>query len=199
MKTTLRYAVVILGSLGILSLVVQDAFFTYPETPLMSLGLFKYFTVQSNLFAVIYFWLMISLKVDEKSKKWKNLLGGAMIYTTITFLIFAIVLERLYVEVGFTLVGSILLHYINPILIIFYTVYYRKEYEYHIKDSITWIIYPVIYLVFMIIWGSITGDFLYPFFQVSEVGITGLIISILGLLLMFILMSFLTVKILSKK
>jgi hypothetical protein len=199
MKQYARLAVVVLGSIGILSLIIEDAFFTYPDTPLMSLQLFKYFTVQSNLFAVIYFWLLYSLKIDEKSEKAKNLLGGVMIYTTITFLIFAIVLERLYTEQGFTLVGSILLHYINPILIIGYTVYYKKEYSYQLKDTITWIIYPLLYLVFMIIWGSITGDYLYPFFQVAEVGISGLILSILGLLVLFLLMSFSVVKILSKK
>lgn len=199
MKKYWRVLIVIIGTMGILSLVLNEAFITNPTNPMQSLSIFKYFTVQSNLVAVLYFCLLIFLKVDKRSEKWKNLIGGVMIYTTITFLIFAIVLEGLWDEKGLAQVGSILLHYINPIMIIGYVIYFRKEYHFIFKDSITWVIYPVIYLVFLVTWGMITSDFLYPFLQVSVIGIFGLIASIVGLVGLFFALSFIVVKILSKK
>jgi len=41
-----------------------------------------------------------------------------------------------------------------------------------------WITYPLMYLLFADIHGFVTDDFLYPFFQVSEIGILGLFLSI---------------------
>ena len=199
MKKYLSIAVVSIGSLGILSFILQDMFVTYPDQPLMALHLFKYFTVQSNLFAVVYFALMISNASINKNKAFQNLIGGVMIYTFITFLVFVIFLEGLYVEEGFGIIGNICLHYVNPLLILFYVLTYRKEYTFTFQDSITWIIYPVIYLIFMTIWGIFTKDFLYPFFQVSVIGLGGFIISVIGLVGLFFLLSFLVVKILSKK
>ena len=199
MKKYFRILIVVIGTIGILSLVFDDAFLVNPEQPLMSLRLFKYFTVLSNLFAVVYFWVILSLRVDEKSIKWKNLVGGVMIYTTITFLVFSIFLEGLQVEKNFALVGSLCLHYINPLLIIAYVITFRNEFEFRLKDSFTWIVFPLLYVVFLLIFGLITGDFLYPFFQVSEVGLLGLFISIVGLITLFLLLSFGVVKILSKK
>jgi hypothetical protein len=62
-----------------------------------------------------------------------------------------------------------------------------------------WITYPLIYIVFVVIYGFITDDFLYPFFQVSEIGILGLAISILLLIGLFNGLCFLLVKIVSKE
>jgi len=199
MKRYWRLFVVVIGTLGILSLIFDEVFVGNPGSPLQSIHIFKYFTVQSNLVAVIYFWMLLRLKIDKKNEKWKNLVGGVMIYTTITFLIFAIVLEGLWDENGLAQLGSICLHYINPLLIIGYVVYFRKEYNFKFKDSLTWVIYPILYLLFLVLWGLITSDFLYPFFQVSEIGVLGLMASIIGLVGLFFVLSFGVVKILSKK
>ena len=137
MRTKWRLLIIVIGVIGILSLLINDAFVVYPETPLDSIRLFKYFTVQSNLVAVLYFLVIYKFKADEKSDKWKNLVGGIMIYTTITFLIFAIVLEGLYTEIGFGMVGSICLHYVNPLLIIGYVIMFRKEFNLEVCEEIS--------------------------------------------------------------
>lgn len=199
LKTPFKLLIVIVGTIGILSVVFYDAFVNYPETPLYALGMFGYFTIQSNLIAVIYFWVIFCLKMDEKSEKWNKLIGGVVVYTTITFLVYAILLEPLYQEKGLWLLGSICMHYINPILIITYVITYRSEHNTTIKDSLYWIIYPSIYIVGLSIVGLITDSFLYPFFQISEVGVIRYIGTILGLLGLFYLLSFIVVKIVSKK
>ena len=199
MKKNWRLLIVLVGSIGILSFVLNEVFTVNPNSPLSSLNIFKYFTVQSNLVAVIYFCMLIVLKIDHRNVKWKNLIGGVMIYTTITFLIFSIMLEGLWVERGLAKVGSISLHYVNPIMIIGYVVYFRNDYDFKLKDSLIWVIYPVFYLLFLVFWGFFTTDFLYPFFQVSSVGVLGLFISIVGLIGLFFVLSFIVVKILSKK
>lgn len=199
MKKYWRLSIILVGIMGILSFVFNEAFVSNPNFPFHSFTVFKYFTVQSNLVAVVYFCILIGFKLDIKSEKWKNLVGGVMIYTTITFLIFSIILEGLFIETGFTLIGSICLHYVNPLLIFGYVVYVRKEVDFQYIDSLIWVIYPILYLVFLVIWGVVTTDFIYPFFQVLEIGVGGLIMTIIGLVGLFFMLSFVVVKILSKK
>ncbi len=199
LKKHIKLLIVFFGSIGVVCLILHEAYIVNPSNPIASLRIFKYFTVQSNFVAISYFWFIHSSGVDEKNEKWRNFVGGVMIYTTITFLVFATILEPLWQETGLQLLGSIALHYINPLLVIAYVYINKERLNFKVRDSLLWIIYPILYLVFLTTWGILTGDFLYPFFQIETVGVFGFIIVILGLIVLFMLLSFLVVKILSKK
>ena len=141
---------------------------------------------------------MYNNRTQLKYPWFDRLLGGIVIYLTITFAIYAILLEATYQVQGLDLIGNITLHYINPILVVGYLLIYRKDFTFTYKDIGLWIIFPVAYLIFMVVHGLITGDYLYPFFQVSEVGVVGLI-SMIGILLgIFFLLSIAIVKIVSR-
>lgn len=159
--------------------------------------LFKYFTILSNLFVGIYFSLLLSGKF-EKSIFFNKLFASVLISITITFIVFAGYLEWTYESEGLNKIASLINHYITPILTITYFFLNKKMYQYNMKDMIVWMIFPVSYLMFLLIHGVVTRDFIYPFFQVDEVGLFALIITIVLLVGFFILMSFLVVKILSK-
>ena len=102
-----------------------------------------------------------------------------------------------YYPTGWSQVSNILAHYLVPILVIIYTFTEKDYYDYIYKDIATWIIYPVVYVIFMIIHGMITNDYLYPFFQVSKVGTNGLILMVILLVFVFVLLSFIIMKIVS--
>jgi len=188
-----------LAVLGISLTLFDKMFLSSSSHPLLEgVNMFRYFTIQSNFIVALYFGLNCSNRL-KNNKVFDALLGGVVIYITITFIVFLTLLEPIYNPEGLSLIGSTFSHYIVPILVIFYLVYFRSEYSFMIKDIIYWIIYPVMYLVFLIVYGSITGDYIYPFFQVSVVGVTGLIIVIIIMVFFFVFVSFLLVKILSKK
>lgn len=165
---------------------------------LNGLALFKFFTVQSNLIVMIYF--LLYLFSSLKSKKFFNeLFGGVVIYISTTFLVFLIFLEPLYNPEGFALAGSILNHYVTPILVLGFLYKFKNDYTFKFTSTKLWIIYPVIYLVFLFTYGLLTKNYIYPFFQISEVGFLGIITSLLGMVILFMFMSFSLVKIVSKK
>lgn len=200
MKKIWILLIVLLGSIGILFELIYDEFTTNPEIIFSSLRLFKYFTIQSNLIAVIYFFIMYFSKTFEKRILLKNYIGCIVVCITITFLMFAIFLEPIYSPQGLSFYGSLILHYVNPILIISYFLFFNRDYKEIMFSTIfIWLVYPAIYLIFLISHGFVTGDFLYPFFNITEIGILGLIISVLGLLGLFFMLSFVLVKIVSKK
>jgi hypothetical protein len=170
-----------------------------PSTPLASgLGIFKYFTILSNLVVVIYFWMMFSLKLD-KSKKFDSWLGAVTVYITITGVIFAAFLQADFRQVGLDKVGSILNHYVIPILTIGFLLYYRKEYAFRFKDILKWMIFPVLYLMYLLIRGSITDDYLYPFFNINILGVGLVTLYTFGMIAFFGLLSFGAVILTNKK
>lgn len=159
---------------------------------------FRYFTIQSNLIVALYFGLSYTNKWNN-SKKFDSLMGGVAIYITITFIVFMTMIDPYLTQVGLSLIGSIFLHYIVPALVIVFLIHYRYEYHFSSRDPFIWLIYPLSYLIFMLIYGKITNDYIYPFFQVDEIGVFRLIIMITIMILFFTFLSFLLVKILSKR
>ena len=198
MKKKAQIFISILAFLGISFTLTEVMFLSNPSHPLLEgMDMFRYFTIQSNFIVGGYF-LLAALHPIKNNPSFQKILGGVMIYITITFFVYMILLEPIYSPQGLQLVGSILCHYITPILVIAYTMFYKNDYHFVNKDIKLWIIYPLVYLLFLLLHGLITNDYIYPFFQVSNVGVIGLIIVVLFMVVFFLIMSFLLVKILSK-
>jgi len=199
MKNKFEITIFMLAVLGITLTLFDTMFLSDATRPFLEGAmLFRYFTIQSNFIVALYFGLRCTTRFTD-NKRFEAMLGGVAIYITITFIVFMTMLDPIYNPEGLNLVGSTFSHYIVPILVIIYMIHYRFDYNFVMKDILKWMIYPICYLGFMIVYGSITNDYLYPFFQVSKIGVVGLIIVILIMLIFFLFVSFLLVKILSKK
>ncbi len=161
-----------------------------------AIKLLFYFTVQTNVIVFVYFLILI---LGKDKGKFHEMFGGVLIYIFITMSIFIIFLQRIYHPTGFRAAGNIFSHYITPLLVIIYYVKQRENFQFKTEYIKLWIIYPLAYMIVVIIFGSITGDFLYPFFQIDTVGILGIMISIISLVGFFLGLSFLLVKMVSKE
>lgn len=113
--------------------------------------------------------------------------------------IFIIFIQSVFHQTWFGFIGNLFVHYITPALVIGYFLYERRNCNFKMSDIKLWLIYPLSYMAFIIIFGSFTGDFLYPFFQVSTVGLIGISIAMVLLIILFLLLSFLVVKMVSKE
>ena len=199
MKKKYALSIVVTSTLGIIFILINTLFFEEKTNQFLSaLALFKYFTIQSNLIVTIYFYLYVFTSLKEKNI-FNKMLGGVVIYISITFLVFLLFLEPIYSPEGFALAGSILNHYISPLLVMIFVYKFRDDYSFEMANIKIWIIYPLVYFAFLVINGVITNNYLYPFFQVSEVGVIGIIVSAVGIVVLFLIMSFTIVKIVSKK
>ncbi len=192
MKKNIELIIILLALAGLI-INVSVSTFEVPINLGRGLALFRYYTLQSNLIAIVYF-ILLYFGITKRNNTLHKFVGGVTVYITITLIIFAIMLAPTYHPTGWNQVSNIVAHYIVPILVLFYFFYFRDNYKFTPKDSLIWIIYPVLYVVFMLAYGMITKDFLYPFFQVSEVGINGLIITITMLIFVFFMLSFLVMK-----
>jgi hypothetical protein len=184
-----RIALAILGAITLL--VSHFLSSTNPDNASMNfittnLRIYRYFTMQTNLLVVI--WLILSIIWSSDPKKMKKLMGklkGAItLYITFTFLVFAVVLSPLYHPSGLEGVLNLMLHYIVPVgFIIDWLITEGNNYQWSFIPY--WFCYPIGYLIFALIHGGTTGDYLYPFLNLDVLGFDGLIIRVILLIAFF--------------
>ncbi|MCY3412240.1 MAG: Pr6Pr family membrane protein [Candidatus Heimdallarchaeota archaeon] len=158
---------------------------------IMMFNHFKYYTIQSNL--LVLSWLIADVIWRDNPEK-QHLLdrfqGPITSIITITFLVYTIVLSGIYEPEGLAIYTNTMDHYLIPIY--FITLYFVKiPPAYSYKQVVTWWTYPIIYLVFALVHGTITWNYLYPFLDLRKQG-TGLtVIWIIGLLALFSFINYL--------
>lgn len=188
MKRKIALLIATLGSIGVLSTMIGSAL-DNPLTPFGSaLGTLRYFTIQSNIIVIVYFWLLFLLKFD-KHKKFNDSFGGVTVYISITFIVFAIMLARTWNPSGISQVGNILNHYVVPLLTLGYLIWFRKSYNFRLSNIKSWIIYPILYVIFVLIHGAFTQDYLYPFFEIDTIKIGYFLLAFLGIVTLFFILS----------
>ncbi len=141
-------------------------------------NVFKSFTYQTNLMVTIWFTLAILWhKKPQLLKKIKGALKGAFtLYITITFVIFAVFLQLFYpFPTGWAAFNNLVVHYIIPIAFIIDWVLTENKMKYKWTYILYWIIYPTCYIIFAVIHGTITGNYMYYFFDINTIGILGFV------------------------
>lgn len=198
MKKRLAIALATVALIGVVATMLSNAL-DNPETPWSSaLTSLKYFTIQSNLMVVVYFALFGLTKLADK--RWfTDLCGAVVTYITITFIVFALMLQGTWHPEGLAQFGNILNHYVVPVAAIAFLVFYRKDYQFRWKNITTWIIYPLVYIVFLVIHGLITTDYIYPFFEIDELGIIYFLITFFSIMALFFLLSWANIALTKNK
>ena len=162
--------------LSVLSLIaigylIIPSFFS--ATPLVNLGwTVSTYTFQSNFLVLLWITCeVIYIKKEEKPKFLSSIVHGAItLYITVTFVIFALILQPLYGFEGMFEIGNMLYHYIIPILVIVEWVLTHKDEEYEKKMALYWLIYPFAFLFYAMIIELVTGHPIYFFISLGRYG-----------------------------
>jgi hypothetical protein len=152
--------------------------------PLIWVEGFKYYTMQTNLMVTIWFTLAIYWynKPESLEKIMGPLKGAFTLYITTTFFFFAVLLQIGYHPTGWAAFSNLILHYITPILFIIDWILTENKVRYKWSYLPYWIIYPIGYLIFSLFLGIFTGDYIYPFLDISSHGPIGYLIILCFLL-----------------
>ena len=160
---------------------------------------FSFFTILTNILVAVYFTIK-ALGRDQLDKA--GLLTAITVYITIVGLVYQVLLRHIWQPTGLQMVVDELLHSVNPLLVISYWYLFEKKFFVHYKEVFKWMIYPVIYLLYILARGSFSGFYPYPFINVSEIGISQTLLNGLFLLLFFYAVSVLFIfigRMLSKR
>ncbi len=154
------------------------------QFPLIS---FRAYTLQSNF--LIWLWCLLALLwagTPRYDRLTGNLKTALTAYITITFLVFWILLEPIYDPTGIDWWTSLFNHYLLCwAYILDWVIAERTRLTY--KWLIPSLIYPYLYLAFALIYGQITGIYIYFFVDLPTLGVAGLITWVAILTVLFLL------------
>ncbi|GIZ07683.1 Pr6Pr family membrane protein [Flavobacterium sp. UMI-01] len=153
----------------------------------MTVRFFSYFTILTNSFAASYFTFFLS-----KSKNGfmtllnqPGTLTAIVMYITIVGLVYQFVLRQQWHPQGLQMVVDELLHTVNPLVVVLYWYWHENKSAVRYRQILNWLLYPVVYLVYILVRGNYSGFYPYPFVDVNNLGLTKVGINCGLLLLLF--------------
>ena len=152
---------------------------------------FTYFTIESNILVLLA--AVVLAAGAEQGVRFVLLHLDALLGITVTGIIFATILAPDGADVG---TASVLLHYISPPLAVLAWLFLGPRGARSRSLIVPALVWPIGYLVWVLIWGAITDWYPYDFVDVGEHGYGGVLLNtvlvlVLGIVL---LLAFLAVN-----
>lgn len=140
---------------------------------------FSFFTIESNILAAIVL-LIVGFGALAGAKAYRTfafIRGAATLYMVMTGIVFALLLsgleQRLQVTIPWV---NIVLHYIMPVVMLVDWLLFPPKFRFSFGQTLFWLIFPLAYLVYSLIRGSLIGWYPYPFLDVSQIGWVSVIV-----------------------
>lgn len=134
---------------------------------------FSFFTILTN---IIVAWSLTAHLLKPQSTLGKffsrsSVKAAIADYIIIVALVYNIVLSKLWDPQGLQLLADVLLHQAVPVLYVLYWIIFVPKGHLKLTQIFRWLIYPFIYLLYVLVRGGYTGHFPYPFLDVNQLGI----------------------------
>lgn len=124
---------------------------------------FSYFTIESNIIAVITLAIAGWYAWQGESPRWLELLrGAATIYMTITGIVYSLLLSNIDVNTPIPWI-NVVLHYTIPTIMVIDWLVDLPRTRVPVRTSLIWLGFPLLYLVYSLIRGPIVDWYPYPF------------------------------------
>src|SRR5690606_33932176 len=133
------------------------------------------------------------IKKAERPQNSFGSLTAVTVYISIVGLVYQILLRHIWDPTGLQKVVDELLHSVVPVLVVIFWLVSRKTRAVDYKQIGSWLIYPLVYLVYVLIRGYASGFYPYPLLDVTQLGLQQVIFNCLGMTLLFVLVSVLFV------
>lgn len=174
-------------------LIIQNRETDIPET---IIRFFSYFTILTNILVTLYFTAKVlgfSIKpLDLFSKK--TTLTVLTAFIIIVGLVYQFMLRHVWEPTGMQRFIDELLHSIIPLYMLVYWFIFDTKEKIKFRDAIMWVLYPLFYLIFILVRGHFCNYYPYPFLNIQEIGTDmALVNSTLILILMVCVISMLLV------
>jgi hypothetical protein len=152
---------------------------------------FSYFTVQTNIMAVLCFTFLL-LNFNQKEEAFYSkpkILAAIAVYITIVGIVYNLILRFTWQPKGLQLVVDELLHVFIPFLFLLYWLIFAPKKTLKWANAFEWLMYPFAYLVLILLRGSISDFYPYPFIDVNTIGYNKVILNSFYLLIVFLVLS----------
>lgn len=158
-----------------------------------TLRFFSFFTILSNLAVVVCFTsLFFNILPFFKSFK---IVTAIVVYISIVAIVYNTVLRFLWEPTGLQKIVDEFLHVINPLLFIYY--WFKSDLNEKLNYTLLWkiLIFPGLYLIFVLIRGYYSSYYPYPFINVSSIGYLQTLVNSIVVVLAFVIVSLAYIRI----
>ncbi len=140
---------------------------------------FSYFTILSNIFIVAILLVSTTKLKLVAMQSFQYLRGAATLYIAMTGVIFSLLLSGLE-NVAFTATewDNLVLHYLIPLYAVIDWVLFKPPVKLRLKRSLLWLAGPILYVLYTLIRGSVTGWYPYPFLNIERTGVMPFLVTI---------------------
>ncbi|WP_366183682.1 Pr6Pr family membrane protein [Flavobacterium ovatum] len=152
-----------------LYLIINNRIASIPET---LIRFFSFYTILTNILVACCFsilWLKPENGLYSFFKNYK-IQTAIAVYISVVGLVYNAILRFLWNPTGLQYIVDELLHSIIPVLYLIYWFNYHQKERLNFKPVIKWLIYPLIYLLYILIRGHFSNYYPYPFIDVNILG-----------------------------
>ena len=166
-----------------LSAIVTEMAVLIERGRFMPANFFSFFTIESNIFAVIILILSaLVLARDSQDGRMAALRAASTLHMIIVGVVFSLLLSGLDVELTAVPWDNVVLHYIMPIVVVLDWLVDIPKVRIAFKRALIWVVFPIVYVIYSLIRGYIVGWYPYPFLNPGSHGYMGVIFTSITLM-----------------
>jgi hypothetical protein len=137
------------------------------------LRLTTYFTVDSNMLLLIYYFGVINFLKNGKGSFLTKPETATAFLTYITFvsIVYHLLLQDVWNPQGLQWWVGELLHWVNPLIFLIFWLIFVDKQQLSFKKLPLWMIFPIIYFFWVLILGGLGLKYPYPFLDVPKLGL----------------------------
>ncbi len=145
---------------------------------------FSFFTILTNILVALFFSCRIfSPRIINFSPRNETVTALASFIFIVGF-IYQIILRGIWEPTGLQLLVDELLHTIIPLFFLIYWAVFTKKISF--PKMMVWLIYPVVYIIFILLCGHFSSYYPYPFLDIPTLG-TARVLQNTGVIFLLIL------------
>ena len=141
---------------------------------------FAYFTIESNLIAVVVFLIGATRVRSGRSRAWELVRGGAVLYMTVTLVVYNTLLAN--VDVSTQSWVNDVVHKLFPIVLIVDWLIDPPATRLAFRDTLVWLVYPLAWTGLTVVRGALDGWYPYPFLDPANGGYGTVAAYVVGIL-----------------
>jgi hypothetical protein len=150
--------------------------------PAHLINYFSYFTVEANLLVALMLTITCVRPQAEQFLTTPSVRSALVVYMIIVGVVYAVLLRNLWHPQGLQLLADRVLHDAIPFLYPLYWLAYLPKGSLRWSDPAWWLVFPVVYFLYSMLRGAAFGTYLYPFFDVAQLGFARVTMNGIGLL-----------------
>lgn len=149
---------------------------------------FSYFTIDSNLIAAALLLAGAAMWRRETTPALDFLRGAAVVYMTVTGVVFTLLLSGTDVDTAIPWVNTVV-HEAGPLFILADWLVLPPRRRISSAQSILWLAFPLVWTIYTLIRGAVSGRYPYPFLNPANGGYATVTVYMIVILIFMLLLS----------